>query len=191
MLSPNVPSQALWLEPKQRTRINCTMQIYKNMQLSKLRGCQTYLPNYAVAVQRKLHLQYIHTYIHTYIHMYIALHYITLHYLHYTTLHYTTLHYITLHYTTLHCITLHYITLHYVTLHYIHPCMHAYIHQSMHAYQRTEIQTDNDGQTMTGNCRQSQAMRGVRTHQLQVIDYFQIMRSSSIVVRHIHTIPCP
>ena len=56
MLSPNVPSQALWLEPKQRTRINCTMQIYKNMQLSKLRGCQTYLPNYAVAVQRKLHL---------------------------------------------------------------------------------------------------------------------------------------
>ena len=27
------------------------------MQLSKLRGCQTYLPNYAVAVQRKLHLQ--------------------------------------------------------------------------------------------------------------------------------------
>ena len=66
MLSPNVPSQALWLEPKQRTRINCTMQIYKSMQLSKLRGCQTYLPNYAVAVQRKLHLQ--HTYIHTYIH---------------------------------------------------------------------------------------------------------------------------
>ena len=44
------------LSQKQRTRIICTMQIYKNMQLSKLRGCQTYLPNYAVAVQRKLHL---------------------------------------------------------------------------------------------------------------------------------------
>ena len=35
---------------------NIHMQTYKNMQLSKLRGCQTYLPNYAVAVQRKLHL---------------------------------------------------------------------------------------------------------------------------------------
>ena len=26
MLSPNVPSQALWLEPKQRTRIKCTVK---------------------------------------------------------------------------------------------------------------------------------------------------------------------
>ena len=31
-------------------------KLFKNMQLSKLRGCQTYLPNYAVVVQRKLHL---------------------------------------------------------------------------------------------------------------------------------------
>ena len=35
-------------------------KLYKNMQLSKLRGCKTYLPNYAVAAQRKLHLHMVY-----------------------------------------------------------------------------------------------------------------------------------
>ena len=48
----------------------CVWNHYKNMQLSKLRGCKTYLPNYAVAVQRKLHLQCtVFSYIYIYIYM--------------------------------------------------------------------------------------------------------------------------
>ena len=54
----HVPSQAQWLEPKTHQRISETNPCAdKNMQLSKLRGCQTYLPNCAVAVQKNLHLQ--------------------------------------------------------------------------------------------------------------------------------------
>ena len=56
-------SQAQWLEPKhcewiKHCETTSHAKLYENMQLSKLRGCQTYLPNYAVAVQKKLHLHF-------------------------------------------------------------------------------------------------------------------------------------
>ena len=45
-------SQAQWLEPKHNefhacVPCNTLIKTYKNMQLSKLRGCKTYLPNYS------------------------------------------------------------------------------------------------------------------------------------------------